>query len=76
MELWQEQIEKMDGNIHMREYENGKNVGERIYCWKEKEGYLLNLTGKRIRKLSSGVMRRQIYEMMGGGAYAGEKNKM
>lgn len=73
-ELWQEQIEKMDGNIHMREYENGKTIGERIYCWKEKEGYVLNLIGRRVRSLSPGVMRRQIYGILGGGSYGGKNN--
>lgn len=73
---WQERIDEMEGNILLREYENGKRISERIYCWKEKEGYLLNLTGKRIRSLSPGVMRRQIYGILGGGSYGGENNGM
>lgn len=59
-------INEMDGSILVREYVYGKQVNEVIYCWTKEEGYLLNLSRKRMRTLSSGVMRRQLYAMLGG----------
>lgn len=62
----------MDGSILLKEYSHGKEIGENIYCWKETEGYLLNLKRKKVRNLSSGVMRRQVYTMLGGKGNGGE----
>lgn len=67
-ELWKEEIEGMAGSILLREYSYGKKTDEKIYCWKDASGYLLNIKSKRVRELSSGVMRRQIYDMLGGNA--------
>ncbi len=63
---WLNKINEMDGSVLLREYVYGKQVNEVIFCWTKEEGYLLNLSRKRMRTLSSGVMRRQLYAMLGG----------
>lgn len=66
VDSWQKQIGEMDGSIFLSEYIQGKKVDEKIYCWKDKDGYLLNVQKKRVRVLSSSVMRRQIYRVIKG----------
>lgn len=63
VELFLEQITE---SILIREYHKGKLQSEKAYVWKEKQGYLINLKKKRIRKLSVGYIRKQIYQMVMG----------
>lgn len=63
---WLDRINDMDGSILLREYDYGKQMNEIVYCWTKEEGYLLNLSRRRMRNLSSAVMRKQIYTMLGG----------
>lgn len=66
LEKWYEETAQMDGGLVFREYMRGKETTENIYCWKNEKGYLLNMTRRRVRELSTAVMRRQIYTMLGG----------
>ena len=63
---WMDKINGMDGSILLREYDYGKQINELVYCWTKEEGYLLNLSRRRMRNLTSAVMRKQIYSMLGG----------
>lgn len=63
---WKEKIEDIEGSIHLREFTNGKQISDSVYFWNKEKGYLLNLSRSRIRELSSGIMRRQIYTTLGG----------
>ena len=66
---WLSKIKDMDSCLLLKEYQNGKLIGNHIYCMKEMEGWLINLGRKRIRRLSSRVMRRQRYSILGGSEY-------
>ena len=63
---WMEKTEKIEGSIHLREFVKGKQTSDSIYFWTPEKGYLVNVSRKRIRELSSGIMRRQIYTILGG----------
>lgn len=59
-----EEVMKGDGYLLLFEYTAGKLESEKIYYWKEEEGFLFNRKSKRVRNLSPGVMRRQIYQAL------------
>ena len=63
---WMEKTEDIEGSIHIREFTKGKQTSDSIYFWTKEKGYLVNVSRKRIRELSSGIMRRQIYASLGG----------
>ena len=64
--VWLPKVKAMDSCMLLKEYQNGKIIGNHIYCMKEMEGWLINLERKRVRRLSSRVMRRQMYSILGG----------
>lgn len=64
--VWLKKIEDMESCLLVKEYQDGKQINSNIYCWNEKSGWLINLERKRLRELSSRVMRRQIYGILGG----------
>ncbi len=66
VKVWKEKIKEMEGCIYLKEYNHGKMISESIFCWLDEQGFLLNLVRKKVRSLSSGVMRRQIYTILGG----------
>lgn len=63
---WMEKAADIKGSIHLQEFTKGIQTGDKIYLWTKGEGYLVNIARSRIRELSSGVMRRQIYAALGG----------
>ena len=63
---WKEKVEESDGAIYAAEYLSGRLVSEKVYFWKGRKGYLLHKSQGRIRELSPGVMRRQIYRTLKG----------
>lgn len=63
-EDWKKKLESMDGGILLREFDAGRVQAEKVYFWKEGKGYLFNKTNGRIRSLSPGVMRKQIYRLL------------
>lgn len=63
---WMKKEEEIEGGIHIREVSKGKQTSDNFYFWTKEKGYLVNVTRNRIRELSSGIMRRQIYSMLGG----------
>lgn len=40
---------------------DGKLEEEKFYGWNKEEGYVVNLDSYRMRTLSPGIMRRQLY---------------
>ena len=54
------------GSIHISEFVKGKHTSDNLYFWTKEKGFLVNVSRKRIRELSSGIMRRQIYATLGG----------
>lgn len=65
-EEWLSGLEEVDGCLLLWEYNAGRLETEKIYYWKDGEGYLYNRTRERRRSLSPGVMRKQIYRTLGG----------
>lgn len=72
-EEWLSGLEEADGCLLLREYSAGRPESEKIYYWKDGEGYLYNRTRERRRTLSPGVMRKQIYRTLGGSEGNGEE---
>lgn len=66
IDVWKEKIDSMEKNLFISEYKDGIKINDKVYCYETGIGYLLNLTTKRVRTLSGGAMRRQIYRMIGG----------
>ena len=64
-EEWMKAAGNIEGSIHLREFTNGKEISDSFYFWTKDKGYLINQSRARIRELSSGVMRRQIYTVLG-----------
>ena len=56
-----EKARKSDGGVWVREYMDGKLEEEKFYGWNKEEGYVVNLDSYRMRTLSPGIMRRQLY---------------
>lgn len=63
---WKEKLEESDDAIYLAEYHSGRLVSEKVYFWKGQKGYLFHKSQGRIRELSPGVMRRQIYRALKG----------
>lgn len=63
---WFEQTGEMDGCVVLGQYHLGRLESEKIYYWKEDQGYLYHKTVERKRAISPGVMRKQIYRILEG----------
>lgn len=63
---WIEKASEVEGSIHLREFTNGIQTDDRLYFWTKEKGYFINIPHSRICELSSGVMRRQMYVVLGG----------
>lgn len=65
-EEFKERLEESDDGIYLAEYLSGGLVSEKVYFWKGDQGYLFNKSQGRIRELSPGIMRKQIYKALKG----------
>lgn len=63
-ELFMKEVEEMDGYILLYEYLCGRLESEKIYYWKGTKGYLYNKSSGRMRSLSPGTIRKQIYRAL------------
>lgn len=63
-EEWKKQLEESEGAVYMAEYRSGSLLLEKIYYWKGEKGCLLQKEKGRIRELSPGLMRKQIYQKL------------
>lgn len=63
-EAWKKELADMEGCILLYEYRSGRLKEEKVYYWKNGEGYLYYKTQGRMRTLSPGVMRKQIYRIL------------
>lgn len=63
-EEWKAKLEEMDNGILLYEFLSGRLQSEKVYFWKDETGYLFHKTNGRIRTLSPGVMRKQIYRIL------------
>lgn len=63
---WMKKSQEIEGSIHISEFVKGKQTSDNLYFWTKEKGFLVNVSRKRIRELSSGIMRRQIYATLGG----------
>lgn len=63
-EEWMEKLEGMDNGILLYEFLSGRLQSEKVYFWQDETGYLFHKTNGRIRTLSPGVMRKQIYRIL------------
>lgn len=58
-------VSDIDGYLLLLTYWSGRLESEKIYYWKEEEGFLFLRRTGRVRTLSSAAMRRQIYSVLG-----------
>lgn len=63
---FKEKFEESDDGIYLAEYLSGRLISEKVYFWKGQQGYLFNKSQGRIRELSPGIMRKQIYKVLKG----------
>ena len=72
---WINGNEDMEGCILIDEYDTGHLESEKIYYWKEQRGFLYHRTRGRLRTLSPGVMRKQIYKILERGEENGQEER-
>ena len=63
---WEKELSEMEGAVFVSEYLSGRLTEERVYYWKKEKGYLFNRRKGRVRELSPGVMRKQLYRTLKG----------
>lgn len=68
-EEWEQEMATAEGCIPIAEYENGFLQSQKLYYWKENQGFLMSLDRLRVRSLSPTVMRKQIFKILGGDGY-------
>ena len=68
-EEWGHEMETVEGCIPIAEYENGRLQSQKLFYWKEKQGYQMNLDRLRVRSLSPAAMRKQLFRILGGDGY-------
>lgn len=61
IEQWVADAGEAEDGVPIFVYHGNKMREQSIYYWKEQQGYLFDLKKSRLRTLSAGVMRRQIY---------------
>lgn len=61
-EQWEMRAGEAEGGVPISVYHGNELHEQSIYYWKGKQGYLFNPKRNRLRTLSAGVMRRQIYQ--------------
>lgn len=68
-EEWEQEMETIEDGIPIAEYDHGKLSGRKVFYWKENQGYLCNVERLRVRSLTPQVMRKQIFQILGGEGY-------
>lgn len=72
LEEWENDIDQLSEIIMFREYYYGKIKEEKAYAFKGSQGYIINLKQKRAREISTGWMRKQIFQEITGSGGAEE----